>query len=463
MRSSNLELVTIVECVAADGGFLSPGIIFEGKQQYERAWFEVDPRISIGLSNNGWTSDFHCLEWFKNNFIPQAKARNTSGRPILLVYDGHGSHERYNLLQLAKDHNIILFSLPPHTTHKLQPLDVGVFGPFAHAWIDRCNDYMEEHMDEIPKDQLIKHYTDSGVWPINHNLFMDADFAPSVHTSSTARDVPNSYPVHVDELSSCQSSSDDDLDHESNDDSNHNENESHAAPSSYALESAGNATPIPPSRFYSNAPAPAHRGRNTEAYILALVKENSALRQENEELATHATLAFDHETKYRITMAQFRRGVGGVCRRQEAEEKAKLAEKQARDKERQVEEKEQQRQREQRGPDEPFVGALNSRKKADLQDIAYALGLNIEGRVEDLKSRIKAYFDEHELLHTAPRYIGLFPQLARQAHQIPAQTSQTLSHSESLRNVTNTQQSSSYQHNHITELAFESQVTRLVN
>jgi hypothetical protein len=72
------------------------------------------------------------------------------------------------------------------------------------------------------------------------------------------------------------------------------------------------------------------------------------------------------------------------------------------------------------------VGALNSRKKADLQDIAYALGLNIEGRVEDLESRINAYFDEHEPLRTAPRYIGLFPQLARQARQTPAQTSQTV-------------------------------------
>ena len=46
LRSANLELVTIVECVAADGGYLSPGIIFEGKQQYERAWFEVDQTIS---------------------------------------------------------------------------------------------------------------------------------------------------------------------------------------------------------------------------------------------------------------------------------------------------------------------------------------------------------------------------------------------------------------------------------
>jgi DDE superfamily endonuclease len=175
--SANLELVTIVECVAADGEFISPGIMFEGKQQYEAAWFEVDPKISyvsgllidlrleltyssIGLSDNGWTSDFHCFEWFKDVFIPQAKARNTSGKPILLIYDGHGSHEALNLLRLAKEHNIILFSLPPHTTHKLQPLDVGVFGPFACAWIERCDDYMEEYLEEILREQFVKHYMD---------------------------------------------------------------------------------------------------------------------------------------------------------------------------------------------------------------------------------------------------------------------------------------------------------------
>jgi len=45
LQSANLELITIVDCVAADGGYLSPGIIFEGKQQYEWAWFEVDPKI----------------------------------------------------------------------------------------------------------------------------------------------------------------------------------------------------------------------------------------------------------------------------------------------------------------------------------------------------------------------------------------------------------------------------------
>ena len=82
----------------------------------------------------------------------------------------------------------------------------------------------------------------------------------------------------------------------------------------------------------------------------------------------------------------------------------------------------------------------------ELQNIAYALGLDIDGRVEDIKSEINTYFDKHEPLRTSPCYIGLFPQLARQAHWQVAQTTSTLSHS--VRNITNTQLSSD-QHNHI--------------
>jgi hypothetical protein len=44
----------------------------------------------------------------------------------------------------------------------LQPLDVGVFGPFACTWHKQCDDYMEEHLEEISRDQFVKHYMD--VW-----------------------------------------------------------------------------------------------------------------------------------------------------------------------------------------------------------------------------------------------------------------------------------------------------------
>lgn len=43
-RSANLELVTILEAVCADGTSLKPGFVFPGKS-YAPDWFEVDPEI----------------------------------------------------------------------------------------------------------------------------------------------------------------------------------------------------------------------------------------------------------------------------------------------------------------------------------------------------------------------------------------------------------------------------------
>ena len=44
-RSGNLELVTIIEAICADGTHLKPGFIFPGSGNVCRAWFEVDNEI----------------------------------------------------------------------------------------------------------------------------------------------------------------------------------------------------------------------------------------------------------------------------------------------------------------------------------------------------------------------------------------------------------------------------------
>ena len=74
------------------------------------------------------------------------------------------------------------------------------------------------------------------------------------------------------------------------------------------------------------------------------------------------------------------------------------------------------------------------------------MGLDIDGHVNDLKSKINAYFNEHEELCTSARYIGLFPQLARQACQVPS----TSTLPQLLHNIMNDTQSSTtniYQYN----------------
>jgi DDE superfamily endonuclease len=163
------------------------------------------------MSENGWTDDFLCKEWLRKSFIPQATARNTSGKPILLIYDGHGSHDTLDVITLSCEHNVILYCLPPHTTHKLQPLDVGVFGPFQRAWADRCDDIVEDTGKEMPREHFVKHYMEvrqktfrkstiisafrkSGCWPVNPEVFTDVDYSPSIVTSTTSTHVPSSYP-----------------------------------------------------------------------------------------------------------------------------------------------------------------------------------------------------------------------------------------------------------------------------
>ena len=54
--------------------------------------------------------------------------------PVVLFIDGHFSHAGIDLIKRARSLGIHLFRLPPNTTHLLQPLDVGVFGPMKNRW-----------------------------------------------------------------------------------------------------------------------------------------------------------------------------------------------------------------------------------------------------------------------------------------------------------------------------------------
>ena len=42
------------------------------------------------------------------------------------------SHTNLDVVDMARNNNVIVFCLPPHTTHALQPLDVAVFKSFKN-------------------------------------------------------------------------------------------------------------------------------------------------------------------------------------------------------------------------------------------------------------------------------------------------------------------------------------------
>ena len=70
------------------------------------------------VNRGGLTVSYFCLGLIKYS-VPD--------HPIMLLTDGHKSHLTLDVVDLCIQNKIILFCLPPHTTHALQPLDVAVF------------------------------------------------------------------------------------------------------------------------------------------------------------------------------------------------------------------------------------------------------------------------------------------------------------------------------------------------
>jgi hypothetical protein len=88
---------------------------------------------------------------------------------------------------------------------------------------------------------------------------------------------------------------------------------------------------------------------------------------------------------------------------------------------------EREQQRHDRPADQPFTGALSSKKKPDLQEIAGALNLTETGTKEALISRINKFFEQNPDLHDAPRFLGLFNRASKRQLKIHHPTFQTCS------------------------------------
>ena len=96
------------------------------------------PGTTYGLSSKGWIDTELFYEWFKQflNFAVPA-------RPLLLLLDGHSSHYKPEVLRFAKESDVIVMTLSPHTSHALQPLDVAVHRSLKQHWADACHHFMQ--------------------------------------------------------------------------------------------------------------------------------------------------------------------------------------------------------------------------------------------------------------------------------------------------------------------------------
>lgn len=76
-------------------------------------------------------------------FIDKTKASKES--PKLLLIDNHSSHISIEALHLANKYGTTLLWFPPHCSHRLQPLDVSVYGPVKNFYKSQCNAWQKNN------------------------------------------------------------------------------------------------------------------------------------------------------------------------------------------------------------------------------------------------------------------------------------------------------------------------------
>ena len=184
---------TILICVSASGFSIPPLMVYPRKQRVPDNMREgAIPGTIFEVSKSGWINQEIYMKWF-DFFISNIPPI----RPVLLIQDDHASHISIDLIEKARANDIHLLCLPAHTTHILQPLDVGVFKSFKHYFNKACQNYMKAHPGQVITStvlaplvaevvtisvvplNILSGFKKCGIHPLNPGEVKDRQLAPA--------------------------------------------------------------------------------------------------------------------------------------------------------------------------------------------------------------------------------------------------------------------------------------------
>ena len=200
-------LVTFIGIVSAIGTSLPPVYIYPRIRNPADYLSDGSPTGSIALGNkSGWMT----AELFPDVLKHIVTYTNCSSEhKILLLVDNHESHLSVEAIRFCKANGIVLLSFPPHTTHRMQPLDVGIYGPFKTYIATAFNDWMLAHPGQaitirnisslsnkayenaFSMKNIKNAFQKTGLWPLDRLAFTEADFIGSSVTDRPISDQIN--------------------------------------------------------------------------------------------------------------------------------------------------------------------------------------------------------------------------------------------------------------------------------
>lgn len=148
-----------------------------------------DLATQFSHSLTSWSDQSIGYDWLTQHFDPITREQTGEGVTRLLIIDGHTSHVAFEFLDYCLSHDIIVFCLPSHSTHLLQPLDVGLFSPLQHYYGRAVDDLIrtthrgihkgnffpllqQAHRLTYTRENIEKGFKECGVVPFNPRVVL---------------------------------------------------------------------------------------------------------------------------------------------------------------------------------------------------------------------------------------------------------------------------------------------------
>lgn len=193
-RGENVTFVGIINAV----GNTIPPVYIVGRVRNPEQYIQGAPQSSLVLGNkSAWMTKELFMHVLKHI---QAHTNCSTQNPILLLIDNHESHVSVEAVKFCKGSGIVLLSFPPHTTHRMQPLDIGIFGPFKSALATIFDDWLISNPGKtitirnlgeftnkafnraFTRQNIINSFKKPGIWQVNRLAFSEDDFVASTVT-----------------------------------------------------------------------------------------------------------------------------------------------------------------------------------------------------------------------------------------------------------------------------------------
>lgn len=190
-RGTNVSMALAVN---ATGASIPPFFIFPRNKTKAVYMTHASHGADAVANGSGWMTSEVFLKYMEH-FIKYSGAR--AGSPTLLLLDNHASHLSIDVINMAIAHDITMLSFPPHCTHRMQPLDITVFGPLKTMYAKQHDDWKRANMNVIfdlhhvplilekcldvavtPKN-IKAGFKASGIFPFDANVFTEVDFVAS--------------------------------------------------------------------------------------------------------------------------------------------------------------------------------------------------------------------------------------------------------------------------------------------